>query len=138
MELSFDKGDRLEITDRPSSDPDWFKARKSNGQTGLVPRNYLQELSEYLTQPLRDTNGVHSNTAHRNGQNGQNCQDTKSYLQSKSWYYGSISRSQCDDVLNGKGLDGDFLIRDSETNVSIFIGFYICLSQCKNTPYRIC
>ena len=27
-ELSFGKGDRLEVLDRPSSDPEWFKVRK--------------------------------------------------------------------------------------------------------------
>ena len=26
-ELSFGKGDRLEVLDRPSSDPEWFKVR---------------------------------------------------------------------------------------------------------------
>ena len=28
-ELSFSKGDRLEILDRPSSDPEWFKVRSN-------------------------------------------------------------------------------------------------------------
>lgn len=42
QELSFEKGDRLEILDRPPSDPEWYKARNSQGQVGLVPRNYLQ------------------------------------------------------------------------------------------------
>lgn len=39
-------------------------------------------------------------------------------LAGKTWYYGAITRSQCDTVLNSHGHDGDFLIRDSETNVS--------------------
>lgn len=42
QELSFEKGDRLEILDRPPSDPEWYKARNGQGQIGLVPRNYLQ------------------------------------------------------------------------------------------------
>lgn len=42
QELSFEKGDRLEILDRPPSDPEWYKARNAQGQIGLVPRNYLQ------------------------------------------------------------------------------------------------
>ncbi len=49
-ELSFEKADRLEILDRPPSDPDWYKARNNQGQIGLVPKNYLIELSQYLTQ----------------------------------------------------------------------------------------
>lgn len=76
--MSFEKGDRLEILDRPPADPEWsdtfffiitfffvdnsykfqncsfrFKARNGMGQVGLVPRNYLQELSDYLSQPYR-------------------------------------------------------------------------------------
>lgn len=42
-------------------------------------------------------------------------------LAGKSWYYGAITRNQCDTVLNQHGHDGDYLIRDSETNVSKII-----------------
>jgi hypothetical protein len=35
----------------------------------------------------------------------------------KDWYYGMIKRHECDDMLNLYGVDGDFVIRDSETNV---------------------
>lgn len=42
-------------------------------------------------------------------------------LAGKSWYYGAITRNQCDTVLNSHGHDGDFLIRDSETNVSFLV-----------------
>lgn len=53
QELSFEKGDRLEIVERPAADPEWYRARNGQGLVGLVPRNYLQELSEYLTQPYK-------------------------------------------------------------------------------------
>ena len=56
-ELSFSKGDRLEILDRPSWDPEWFKARNQMGQMGLVPSNYLIELSQFLTQDVGSKNG---------------------------------------------------------------------------------
>jgi hypothetical protein len=130
-ELSFEKGDRLEIIDRPPSDPEWFRARNQKGQIGLVPRNYVQELQEYLNTPYRDgpdslsrrndsggstmqsTHGTHGN----HGNNGTS-QLERPILSGKSWYYGAITRSQCDTVLNSHGHDGDFLIRDSETNVS--------------------
>lgn len=36
----------------------------------------------------------------------------------RAWYYGAITRTHCDALLNQHGHDGDFLIRDSETNVS--------------------
>lgn len=126
-ELSFEKGDRLEIIDRPPSDPEWFKARNQKGQIGLVPRNYLQELQEYLNTPYRG-NGPDSldrrndgvSTMQSNHGNGTS-QPERPVLSGKSWYYGAITRNQCDTVLNSHGHDGDFLIRDSETNVSLWI-----------------
>ncbi|XP_071526267.1 SH2/SH3 adapter protein dreadlocks-like [Panulirus ornatus] len=44
----------------------------------------------------------------------------KAHFASRDWYYGPITRAQCDDILNQRGHDGDFLIRDSETNVGDF------------------
>ncbi|EDW13056.1 uncharacterized protein Dmoj_GI21852, isoform C [Drosophila mojavensis] len=139
QELSFEKGDRLEIVDRPASDPDWYKARNNQGQVGLVPRNYLQELNDYLATPYRNTSGnagngnaTGSNGANTTGNGGDSmerrndCNNKPTQpsqpierpnLAGKSWYYGAITRSQCDTVLNGHGHDGDFLIRDSETNM---------------------
>lgn len=136
QELSFEKGDRLEILDRPPSDPEWFKARNGQGQIGLVPRNYLQELSEYLTQPFRDRIGGNIGSAgcettlvdsiersdhplSSSSTGGINASTDRPHLLGKLWYYGSITRSQCDALLNQHGHDGDFLIRDSETNVSV-------------------
>lgn len=133
QELSFEKGDRLEILDRPSSDPEWYKARNNHGQIGLVPRNYLQELGEYLTKSCCNY-GAGNNNANEAGiddglgRGNEHCQmnsmpssnsaNDRLYLIVKPWYYGNISRSQCDTLLNQYGHDGDFLIRDSETNVS--------------------
>jgi NCK adaptor protein 2 len=129
-ELSFDKGDRLEIVDRPPADPEWFKARNQKGQIGLVPRNYLQELQEYLNTPYRGgpdsldrrpempSSGTSTMQSVSHGANGNGQPMTPPVLSGKSWYYGAITRNQCDTVLNSHGHDGDFLIRDSETNVS--------------------
>lgn len=125
-ELSFEKGDRLEIIDRPPTDPEWFKARNQAGQIGLVPRNYLQELSEYLAQSCPAENSLHRRNESLSSQanlaqstNGQKTME-RPQVTGKSWYYGAITRNQCDTVLNQHGHDGDYLIRDSETNVSIF------------------
>ncbi|TMW48704.1 hypothetical protein DOY81_006223 [Sarcophaga bullata] len=138
QELSFEKGDRLEIVDRPASDPDWYKARNNQGQVGLVPRNYLQELNDYLATPYRNNSGATGNGNAGNGgsvggganANGDSIDRRadgmpqnspppmeRPNLAGKSWYYGAITRSQCDTVLNQHGHDGDFLIRDSETNM---------------------
>ncbi|CAH0405046.1 unnamed protein product [Chilo suppressalis] len=103
QELSFEKGDRLEIVERPPSDPEWYRARDSRGNVGLVPRNYLQELADYLTQPY--------------GESGGGAAPSATGLSGRAWYYGAITRTHCDALLNQHGHDGDFLIRDSETNV---------------------
>lgn len=49
----------------------------------------------------------------------------KPRLLDRPWYYGSITRNVCDNLLNQFGHDGDFLIRDSETNVSTILYFLI-------------
>ena len=36
----------------------------------------------------------------------------------KPWYYGRMTRETADNLLNAYGADGDFLVRDSESNVS--------------------
>ncbi|KAL1514342.1 hypothetical protein ABEB36_003615 [Hypothenemus hampei] len=111
QELSFEKGDRLEILDRPSSDPEWYKARNAQGQIGLVPRNYLQELSDYMDRPFQEKKPERFESSMISSQaSGIEKID-------RPWYYGNITRSYCDNLLNQMGHDGDFLIRDSETNV---------------------
>lgn len=123
-ELSFDKGERLEIIDRPPSDPDWYKARNTSGQIGLVPKNYLVELSQYLTQD----HGVGGGGGGGAGTNGQAVKNgggvpghvTSDDVKAQPWYYGHISRSDCDQILTEKGQDGDYMIRESETNVGDF------------------
>lgn len=107
-----------------------YKARNNNGQIGLVPRNYLQELTEYLAAPpFRGClpAGGNDSVDRRNDampppppiQNNSANQPERPNLAGKTWYYGAITRNQCDTVLNQHGHDGDFLIRDSETNVSL-------------------
>ncbi|XP_034824235.1 SH2/SH3 adapter protein dreadlocks [Maniola hyperantus] len=122
QELSFEKGDRLEIIERPPSDPEWYRARDNRGQIGLVPRNYLQELAEYLTQPYSEANegGPSSGGAAAGGAAGGGPGTRGGGAIGRAWYYGAITRTHCDALLNQHGHDGDFLIRDSETNVGDF------------------
>jgi NCK adaptor protein 2 len=89
---------------------------------GLVPRNYLQELSEYLAEPYRGGRSLERPT---NGGGSLRAVSQASlalhdrpHLVGKPWYYGPITRAHCDTILNEAGQDGDFLVRDSETNVS--------------------
>ncbi|XP_023333728.1 cytoplasmic protein NCK2-like [Eurytemora carolleeae] len=115
-ELSFSKGDRLEVLDRPASDPEWFKARNQCGQIGLVPSNYLLELSQFLTQ---DVGSKDQNQANGGGStNGNNTSGEE--ITGKSWYYGAISRGECDILMSERGQDGDFIVRDSESTTGDF------------------
>ena len=45
---------------------------------------------------------------------------TNEDVRGKSWYFGPISRADCDVLMAEKGQDGDFLVRDSESTVSFF------------------
>ena len=124
-ELGFEKAERLEILDRPPSDPDWYKARNNQGQIGLVPKNYLIELSQYLTQDVGGSNGVNNKNngvlvTNAAGGSAGRMAGPADEIKNAAWYYGQISRSECDAILSEKGLDGDFMVRDSETNVRTF------------------
>ena len=123
-ELSFEKGERLDIVDKPANDPDWWMARNKQAESGLVPKNYVRVLSgnERPAGPMKgNSNGTN---------NLPTTGDKNSAIKNQIWYYGAISRGQCDQLLNEFAENGDFLIRDSETNVSfaLSIGFFsFCL-----------
>ncbi|XP_018013598.1 cytoplasmic protein NCK1-like isoform X2 [Hyalella azteca] len=146
-ELSFSKGDRMEILDRPPSDPEWYRARNTQREVGLIPRNYVKELHE-VVDTRTPSRGGNANTAARSSQappatnggshgasdaahvtqgvsglsisGGGGVDKSGMPLAAKEWYYGPISRAQCDTLLNTRGHDGDYLIRDSETNAGDF------------------
>jgi hypothetical protein len=45
-------------------------------------------------------------------------------LAEKDWYYGKITRQECEELLKKFAQEGDFIIRDSESAVSIN---FICI-----------
>ena len=100
--MSFRRGERLEIVEHPAHDPEWWKARNASGQTGLVPTNYIKVMD-----------GTSSQTVASSDPSGL----TGPYA-NKEWYFGLISRQQSEQLLNQRGREGDFLVRDSESNVS--------------------
>ncbi|EYB87424.1 hypothetical protein Y032_0263g597 [Ancylostoma ceylanicum] len=89
-ELSFRKGELLDIIDHPAHDPDWWMARNSVGQQGLVPKNYIEVVSA----------GNSSGGA---------------MMDREPWFFGRISRDEADRLL-ANGREGEFLVRDSESN----------------------
>ena len=93
-ELSFEKGILLSIIEKPKDDPDWWKAKTPQGEVGLVPRNYVQEVDDPV-----ETGG-----------------ETNTFAD-EEWYHGKLVRIECEKLLRDYGKDGEFLLRDSESRV---------------------
>ena len=129
-ELSFEKGDKLVIIDKPPEDPEWWKARNSRGETGLVPRNYVQIVEEgsdmdatsatnsSCTPQSQSTSSLSNTSSLGLSGVGGRKQFVSGPLSDKDWYYGKITRLQCEEMLTKYAADGDFIIRDSESTVS--------------------
>ena len=53
-------------------------------------------------------------------------------IKQQPWYFGHITRADCDNILTDKGQDGDFMVRESETNVSSNVAFDLIFSTLNN------
>ena len=129
-ELNFEQGERLDIVEIPENDPEWWKARNKNGEVGLVPKNYVQVLDN--ATPFATSSGGHGGGGHHMGQNNHHSSDGMFGMQGaggrmasdipveqKDWYHGRITRDESERILQDAHEDGIFLIRESETAVSI-------------------
>lgn len=132
-ELSFEKGDRLVIINKPGDVPDWWRAQNECGQIGLVPQNYVQVIDDCETAnsnssstPQSQSTSSLSNTSNLSvvGPGSRKQFRISGPLAEKDWYYGKITRQECEDLLKKFAQEGDFIIRDSESAVSIN---YICI-----------
>lgn len=111
-------------------------ARCQSGKQGLVPKNYVQIVSDddIPSSAAAAASAVHSDISKLVLSNGsprpQNKSSVgKSDVLGQAWYFGLISRSHCDSLLNEFASDGDFLVRDSETNVSLLFYFIFIFSS---------
>uniref|UniRef100_A0A8C0ABG3 NCK adaptor protein 2 n=1 Tax=Bos mutus grunniens TaxID=30521 RepID=A0A8C0ABG3_BOSMU len=104
-ELNFDKGETMEVIEKPENDPEWWRCRNARGQVGLVPKNYVVVLSE---GPAPHAGSGPAGPA-RAGR-----------FAGREWYYGNVTRHQAECALNARGVQGDFLVRDSESSPSDF------------------
>lgn len=130
-ELNFSKDELLEVLDKPPQDPDWWRVRNKNGAVGLVPRNYVQTLSadsgfQRTPESHSDCSLSSAPCASRTPSGGGHPQGrlhwgSEGPMAHKEWYFGRITRSECDQLLGESGKAGEFLVRDSETNVSFSI-----------------
>ena len=107
-ELNFDKGEVMEVVEKPDDDPEWWRCRNARGLVGLVPRNYVLVLSD---GPL-DSAPLGTSPSLCVGPAGSG------RFPGRDWYYGGVTRVQAEGALNERGLEGDFLVRDSESSVS--------------------
>ncbi|KAI6191455.1 hypothetical protein M3Y97_00229900 [Aphelenchoides bicaudatus] len=106
-ELSFRKGEQLDIVDHPAHDPDWYKARNQRG------RNRTN--SNKLYRGCRQKSRQLCDNKHNFSEHVSDAVLTGPYA-GEPWYFGQISREQSDTLLNANGIEGDFLVRDSESN----------------------
>ncbi|RXM29833.1 Cytoplasmic protein NCK1 [Acipenser ruthenus] len=126
-ELNFEKGEVMDVVEKPENDPEWWKCRKSDGQVGLVPKNYVNVIQNSQNSP---------NSA---GPPPPDCDyivpATSGKFAGKPWYYGKVTRHQAEMALNERGEEGDFLIRDSESSPN---DFSISLkAQGKNKHFKV-
>ncbi|XP_041858108.1 cytoplasmic protein NCK2a [Melanotaenia boesemani] len=110
-ELNFEKGEVMEVVEKPENDPEWWRCKNSRGMVGLVPKNYVMLLDE---RP-----GLLSSTS-SSPQNRSVAPARSGRFAGRDWYYGNITRHQAECILNERGEEGDFLIRDSESSPSDF------------------
>ncbi|KAK7828496.1 hypothetical protein U0070_009005 [Myodes glareolus] len=104
-ELSFEKGETMEVIEKPENDPEWWKCKNARGQVGLVPKNYVVVLS--------DGPALHPTHTPQISYTGPSASGR---FAGREWYYGNVTRHQAECVLNERGVEGDFLIRDSESS----------------------
>ncbi|KAM4905401.1 cytoplasmic protein NCK2 isoform 2-T2 [Sylvia borin] len=108
-ELNFEKGETMEVIEKPENDPEWWKCKNSRGQIGLVPKNYVVIISD----------GPSMNTSHP-PQISYTGPSSTGRFAGREWYYGNVTRHQAECALNERGVEGDFLVRDSESSPSDF------------------
>lgn len=112
-ELSFKKDEILDVIDKPEDDPEWWSARRQDGSSGLVPRNYIVILDGDGETPVSSSESS----------SAQFIQPRKVILpehqelpfSGEKWFWGKITRGHAERVLNKKAANGDFLVRVSET-----------------------
>nr|XP_031547766.1 cytoplasmic protein NCK2 [Vicugna pacos] len=90
QELDIRKNERLWLLDDSKT---WWRVRNAANRTGYVPSNYVERKNSL-----------------KKGSLVQNLKDT----------LGNVTRHQAECALNARGVQGDFLVRDSESSPSDF------------------
>lgn len=136
-ELPFEKGDLMDIIDQPADDPDWWEARKADGTTGLVPRNYVEVVHDavsVINKPSGGKLGGGIGGGNFGGMGGGALGAMGSRVPPpfvhESWYYGRVPRRDAESILNLQAQNGQFIVRESETKVRA-MNNVICVCVCR-------
>lgn len=120
-ELPFEKGDFMDIIDQPPDDPDWWEARKVDGSTGLVPRNYVEVIHDAEPVFGKPPGNVASRPIGP-GSMGAMVTRSPAPFAREVWFYGKVARREAETMLNRFAKNGEFIVRESETKVRLAIG----------------
>ncbi|PAA80380.1 hypothetical protein BOX15_Mlig016475g2 [Macrostomum lignano] len=105
-EMDFDENETLSVVATPPDDPEWWLARNSRGQQGLVPRNYVRPLPPEDGQNGTGSAGANPRLAFVAGDS----------LADRGFYWGRIGRSEADRMLMQMAAPGEFIVRAGESN----------------------
>ena len=136
-ELSFDENEHLVILESAggsagADDEQWWLARNDAGKVGLVPRAFVKMV--LASSPSAQTTAATVSQSDSGlGGRSPTSSSTKSlrcsadaalatraaslHLTNKDWYVPNITRAECEQMMNQYAENGDFIIRESETNV---------------------
>ncbi len=125
-ELVFQKGDLMDIIGQPADDPDWWEARKSDGATGLVPRNYIEIVHDAEPVVGREKTPPMSHRAPQPGPVFAQSSRPPPPFALEPWYYGQMARKEAESLLNSRAENGQFIVRGSEGKVSCNPSLRLC------------
>jgi serine/threonine protein kinase len=126
-DLSFEKGDKLEITASAPKTANWYSARRvRDGCVGEIPSNYVSLIDIELV--LDDAPGPVE-------------EKIPVDLSPMNWYHGNLSNSESEALLKGRP-NGTYLVRNSDKNSGQFtlclryVGFIADSAKTANTAHN--
>lgn len=93
-----------------------------NTSNDMMNEDEMISSQTFHQQQSQTHNNINNSSTMSTSQLAQLAQDLeiKLRLNDNIWYHGVMSRQQCDQLLNAHAEDGDFMIRNSETNAGDF------------------
>ncbi|KAL3316094.1 hypothetical protein Ciccas_005265 [Cichlidogyrus casuarinus] len=114
-EMSFDPQEVLDVVDKPVDDPDWWRCRNIRGEEGLVPRNYVRVLDS-VPVAQESLTGEELRLKYARMSRKSSTDPFFTTMVTRPWYWGAISRNDCEHILSLYAKIGEFIVRDSESH----------------------